>query len=547
MSDRKSKGEQAEAVDLSVLPALPPGWCWTTLEAVAAIEGGITKDQKRARTAAMREVPYLRVANVQRGYLDLTEMKTILADKEEIRALRLEPGDILFTEGGDRDKLGRGWVWNGELAECIHQNHIFRARPNRNAVEPKFVSLHGNFFGQDWFTRTGKQTTNLASINKGVLRRFPVPVAPLNEQRCIVAKVEELFTDLDAGIAALERARANLKRYRAAVLKAAVEGKLTEEWRAAHPDTEPASVLLGRILAERRRRWEQEQQAKFKAAGKAAPKGWQGKYAEPAPPDTNGLPKLPAGWCWARMEQLIVLLKNGYFQSPTAATSGHKLLRINAVRPMEVSFSEFRYLDRLEGDAKEYLVQNGDLLFTRYNGSIDLLGVVGMVRNCSEDFLHPDKLIRVKTALSQPLPSYLEMACNVGESRKHMVGRARTTAGQTGISGIDIKDMPIPLPPLAEQERIVGVVDQQLSIVTVLETQVERDLQRAARLRQSILAEAFAGRLVPQDPADEPAVALLQRLQQAKAEGDGSPDGLPGPRRRRLSSRKADAPKENGP
>jgi type I restriction enzyme, S subunit len=94
----------------ATLPPLPPGWCWTTLATIADIDGGITKDQKRRRTATMREVPYLRVANVQRSYLDLQEMKTILAENEEIAAMRLLKGDVLFTEGGDRDKLGRGWV-----------------------------------------------------------------------------------------------------------------------------------------------------------------------------------------------------------------------------------------------------------------------------------------------------------------------------------------------------------------------------------------------------------------------------------------------------
>ena len=277
------------------LPNLPPGWCWTTLADIAEIDGGITKDQKRLRTATMREVPYLRVANVQRGSLDLREIKTILAEEEEIEALRLRLGDILFTEGGDRDKLGRGWVWNGEIAECIHQNHVFRARPRLPLVEPKFVSLHGNFFGQQWFTKTGKQTTNLASINKGVLSRFPIPLAPLAEQRRIVAKIDELFSDLDAGVAALERARVNLKRYRAAVLKAAVEGKLTEQWRAEHPATEPASVLLERILSTRRKKWEVDQLAKYAAAGKTPPKDWREKYVEPAGPDAAELPALPRG------------------------------------------------------------------------------------------------------------------------------------------------------------------------------------------------------------------------------------------------------------
>src|SRR5262249_12410421 len=149
---------------------------------------------------------------------------------------------------------------------------------NLPVVEPKFVSLHGNFFGQNWFNRTGKQTTNLASINKGVLRRFPVPLAPLGEQRRIVAKLDELLSDLDAGVAALERAKANLKKSRAAMLKAAVTGELTAEWRAAHPEVEPAGKLLDRILAEKQRRWEAHQLAKFTAAGSTPPKNWQGKY-----------------------------------------------------------------------------------------------------------------------------------------------------------------------------------------------------------------------------------------------------------------------------
>ena len=248
MKARAKDESNGEPLDTAALPSLPNGWCWTTLETIADIEGGITKDRNRRATDAAREVPYLRVANVQRGFLDLDEIKTILAEESEIQSLRLQKDDILFTEGGDRDKLGRGWVWNNEVSECIHQNHIFRARPRSSDISAKFISYHGNFFGQQWFTTTGKQTTNLASINKGVLRRFPVPAAPVNEQRRIVAKIDELFSDLDAGVAALERAKAKLKRYRAAVLKAAVEGKLTEEWRAKHPPKETASQLLERIL-----------------------------------------------------------------------------------------------------------------------------------------------------------------------------------------------------------------------------------------------------------------------------------------------------------
>ena len=125
--------------------------------------------------------------------------------------------------------------------------------------------------------------------------KMPVPVAPTNEQRRIVAKIEELFSDLDAGVAALERAKAKLKRYRAAVLKAAVEGKLTEEWRAKHPPKETASQLLERILKERRRKWEEDQLAAYAKAGKKPPANWKDKYKEPAAPDDDQPPGV-AGW-----------------------------------------------------------------------------------------------------------------------------------------------------------------------------------------------------------------------------------------------------------
>lgn len=140
----QGRGQYKEPIvsDGATLPPLPKGWTWTTLEALAEIKGGITKDQKRKHSAPARSVPYLRVANVQRGYLNLSEVKEIVATEEEIQELRLKSGDILFNEGGDRDKLGRGWIWNEELPECIHQNHVFRARLLVTAFNPKLVSWY---------------------------------------------------------------------------------------------------------------------------------------------------------------------------------------------------------------------------------------------------------------------------------------------------------------------------------------------------------------------------------------------------------------------
>lgn len=181
--------QDPEQPDARGLPPLPEGWAWTRLDTVAALKGGITVDKKR-RDPTARPVPYLRVANVQRGYLDLEEVKEIEAPQADIEELRLQPGDILFNEGGDRDKLGRGWIWEGQLAECIHQNHVFRARPYSADVAGKLISWWGNTYGKDYFLREGKQTTNLASINMRKLSAFPVPIPPRLEQHRIVAEVD---------------------------------------------------------------------------------------------------------------------------------------------------------------------------------------------------------------------------------------------------------------------------------------------------------------------------------------------------------------------
>ncbi|WBC17002.1 restriction endonuclease subunit S [Micromonospora sp. WMMA1998] len=175
---------------------IPASWAWTTLGEIAEVVGGVTKDTKRQEDSSFVEVPYLRVANVQRGYLDLSNVSKIRVPPQKAQALRLLPGDVLLNEGGDRDKLGRGWVWDGQISGCIHQNHVFRARIADRALEPRLLAYFANSIGQRWFEQNGLQSVNLASISLTTMKRFPVPVPPLAEQRRILESLEEKLTHL---------------------------------------------------------------------------------------------------------------------------------------------------------------------------------------------------------------------------------------------------------------------------------------------------------------------------------------------------------------
>jgi type I restriction enzyme S subunit len=194
----------------------------------------------------LHSVPYLRVANVQRGHLDLEEVFEIDATQREIDDLALRTGDMLLNEGGDRDKLGRGWVWEDQLPLCIHQNHVFRARLYVDGIDPKLISIYGNAFGQPWFVDEGKQTTNLASISKSKLSRFPVPLPPADEQIVLAERVFTLLAAVDTLGARVHAAGERPAMLERAVLAKAFRGELVEQ----DPADESAAALLARVRAQ---------------------------------------------------------------------------------------------------------------------------------------------------------------------------------------------------------------------------------------------------------------------------------------------------------
>jgi type I restriction enzyme, S subunit len=216
--------------------ALPAG---TVQGEITEIVGGVTVDQKRKPEDPVA-VPYLRVANVQRGHIDLTEVKTIVVEGDTATRLKLLPGDILLNEGGDRDKIGRGWVWEGSVRSMIHQNHVFRARPRCEGVNPYFVSHYANEMGRRFFIEQGKQTTNLASISMTKLSQLPVPLPPPAESIEILRRVSEALAAADDAEKLLDAEASHVARLRQSILKSAFEGRLVPQ----DPNDEPASALL---------------------------------------------------------------------------------------------------------------------------------------------------------------------------------------------------------------------------------------------------------------------------------------------------------------
>ena len=232
----------AVGTDDGLLPPLPADWEWARLGDVADVAGGVTKDAKKQNDPSFVEVPYLRVANVQRGHLNLDTVTTIRVPPARAEALRLRRGDVLLNEGGDRDKLARGWVWDGQIDDCIHQNHVFRARITDPRLTPEFLSFTANSFGGPWAERNGKQSVNLASISLKVIRQMPVIVPARGEAEAAVSRLTEQLAGTARLRAGIDAARARCTAFRRSLLGAAFSGRLTGS-------SKELSVVEGRIEA----------------------------------------------------------------------------------------------------------------------------------------------------------------------------------------------------------------------------------------------------------------------------------------------------------
>jgi type I restriction enzyme, S subunit len=379
---------------------------------------------------------------------------------------------------------------------------------------------------------------SLMRVKASTAGEFPFPVAPTPEQRRIVAEIEKQLTRLDAAVAALKRGQANLKRYRAAVLKAACEGRLVPtEAELARKEGRPYETgeqLLARILQERRAKWEAEQLARMLAVGKP-PKddSWKRKYKEPRPPDAMKLTPLPDGWAWASVDQAMLII-DYRGRTPPFAESGIPHLRSSNIRDGQILWEDLAYVSKetYEDYMTRGLPQIGDLLFTTE-------APLGEVAGAPSDriFSVAQRLMILRSSSSLILPKFL-MYQIMGPQFQAAIRLSQTGSTVDGISSRNFRPVPVCIPPVSEQHRVVEAIERLLSMFGVTAQVLETGERRADRLRQSILKRAFEGKLVPQDPNDEPASVLLERVQ---AECAASAVGVSASRRRLVRSKAAEA------
>lgn len=508
--------------------ALPQGWTRTTLGILKWGSGGTPHSGMPEYYGG--EIPWLVIGDLRDSVVTESETKITEAGLLNSSAKWVEPGSVLVAMYGSIGKLG---IAGRRLT--TNQAIAFTKPPPE--VDAKYLF---------WFLaarraeliRLGKGGAQ-QNISQTVLKAFPFDVAPSNEQHRLVAEVERQITRLDAGVDALKRVQMQLKRYRASVLKAACEGRLVpteaELARREKRDYEPAEKLLERILKERRARWEADQLAKMKAAGKT-PKDdkWKAKYAEPDCAAGRGR-ELPVGWQWTRLG-VLVQIRSGYaFRSedyiddPDAVP----LVRQSELKGRTVSLANAKRLPKqfLAEYGPQFGVKQGDIL-VGLSGSLSSVAVFEDPRPALQN--QRTGLLQISSEIHRQfaLITYLSVVEQIEKSGKGVAVQ--------NVAPRDIEALQVPLPPLAEQRRIASEFEVRFSIADACEAAFSNMLARSSSLRSAILRDAFDGRLVAQEPTDEPASKLLERLQQA-ATSEPAPEQRRSKRPTKAPAKKASA------
>lgn len=473
---------------------LPKGWCWASVEQLScgkrySLSIGPFGSNLKVSDYRQSGVPLIFVRNIRSEDFDLLQKYVDQTKASELSAHTADGGDILITKMGDPP--GDAALYPIGSPRAVITADCIKWRLSTLLTSPKFFvyAIRSKVVHNQILERTRGVAQKKVSLE--AFRDIAIPLPPLDDQRRIVAEIEKQFTRLEAGVAALRRVQANLKRYRAAVLKAACEGRLVpteaELARAEGRPFESGQQLLARILTERRQNWQ-----------------GRGKYKEPEPPNTEGLPALPEGWAYATVEQLGIVGEQAVLTGPfgTNLTSadftdaGVPVLTISCLKDTGIKMEKADFVSEEKAvELGRYRLAPGDLLFSRM-ASVGRAGIVGESLRGALFNYHIMRLrLEPSVLLAKFYLAYVRGASQVEQYLKE----ANHGATRAGINTEQLLRMPVALPPLAEQTRIVAEVERRLSVVEELEAVVTTNLQRATRLRQAVLQKAFTGKLINQE------------------------------------------------
>jgi type I restriction enzyme, S subunit len=320
------------------------------------------------------------------------------------------------------------------------------------------------------------KSTAIPGLSRDDYNAVKVAVHAPARQVEVVAEIEKQFSRLDEAVANLQRVKANLKRYKASILKAAVEGRLVETEaslaRREGRTYETGEQLLQRILEERRAKWALKK-----------------KYVEPATAERCLIESVAEGWTEATVEQMSQLVEYGSSSKTSDESTGVPVLRMGNIFEGELQFDDLKYLPSDHDEFPKLLLKDSDLLFNRTN-SPELVGKIAVFRSKPTNYSFASYLIRVRT-LAGALPEFLAAYINSRFGREWVKSVVTQQVGQANVNGTKLQALSVPLPPLAEQSRIVAELDRHLTIIREVEAEVDANLKRAQALRQATLAKAF--------------------------------------------------------
>jgi type I restriction enzyme, S subunit len=467
-----------------ILPDLPKGWERARLGDVMNLINGFAFKPLHWKNQGF---PIIRIQNLNNPSAPFNYCSEQLPDK-----YRVKTGDLLFAWSGTPGTSFGAHIWKGCRA-WLNQ-HIFKVEFNEDFLSKKFIQLAINQNLNDYINQA-HGGAGLAHITKGKFESSLLSIPPIPEQHRIVAKIEELFSDLDAGVEALKKAKTQIKLYRQAVLKAAFEGRLTAEWRETNfAELEHPSTILEIIKEEKIKRS-------------------TGKIKKLLPINFSALPQLPKKWVWVKLDNISEKITDGTHFTPNYIEDGTPFISVKDIYDGQIHFDKCKYISKIDHANlikrchPEYL----DILITK-SGIIGRTAVIKIKKPFS---------LFVSVALIKPIKtltnSYFINLALIEYVNKLDIKQSVKGGVIKNLHIEDLKEIIIPFPSLTEQEEIVKETENRFSIIDEIEKAIGDGLKKSGTLRQSILKKAFSGQLVPQDPEDEPAEVLLTRIREEKA------------------------------